>query len=33
LKDEHYRASLAQRSWVHSGNIFMAAIAMRYAEF
>ncbi len=34
LEDEHYRASLAQRSWVAQRQYFSwPAIAMRYAEF
>ena len=34
LKDEHYRASLAQRSWVAQRQYFSwPAIAARYAEF
>ena len=34
LKDEHYRASLAQRSWVaHRQYFSWSAIAVRYAEF
>jgi glycosyltransferase involved in cell wall biosynthesis len=34
LKDEHYRASLAQRSWLaHAQYFSWRAIATRYAEF
>jgi glycosyltransferase involved in cell wall biosynthesis len=34
LKDEHYRASLAQRSWLaHQHYFSWPAIAARYAEF
>jgi len=34
LKDEHYRASLTQRSWVAQRQYFSwPAIAARYAEF
>jgi len=34
LDDEHYRASLAQQSWVAQQQYFSwPAIAARYAEF
>jgi hypothetical protein len=34
LEDEHYRASLAQRSWLaHQQYFSWRAIAARYAEF
>jgi len=34
LKDEHYRASLAQRSWLAQRKYFSwHVIAARYAEF
>jgi hypothetical protein len=34
LKDEHYRASLAQQSWLAQAKYFSwGAIAARYAEF
>jgi len=34
LKDEHYRTSLAQRSWLaHAQYFSWHAIAARYSEF